>query len=257
MKNNLFLSLFLLAAFFAVPSVEAKVFSFTNVNLSSYLKATGGSSTVHNDAFVAGAGGYDQVTLKDGAIYSFGGEFGFSFEMGSVTSRVGVEVNRPQKLNDYEAKDASGQILYTLVSDVVAFSPTITLEWAISKAGDSKTYLFTGGGYSYISLVNNYTMTAAGSTAFGGTTSFIEDAKTQSVFGTIGLGYEMLLVDNVTMSMEAGYRHSEARRFLMRGPSNAISKAYQEGDVLKNTDGTDRRLILSHPFVGILFKFYI
>lgn len=234
----------------------AKVFNFANLNVASYLKAYGGNSTVHNDAFIHGAGGYDSVTVKEGAIYSFAGEFGFSFGTGGVTTRIGIEVARPQKLSDYEAKDSSDQILYTLTSDVAAYSPAITFEWQLTKQGSSKSYIFTGGGYSYISLINNFDLTAAGTTAFG-KSDFIEDAKAQAVFGTIGMGYEMLMVDNVTFSMELGYRHLEARRFLLRGTSDAISDSYVEGDVLKNTDGTDRRLILSHPFIGILFKFYI
>ncbi|MDZ4662136.1 MAG: hypothetical protein SGJ18_11020 [Pseudomonadota bacterium] len=256
MKVLFYSSLFTLVLAFTTSTTEAKVFNLTNVNASSYLKAIGGTSNIHNDAFIHGGGGYDQVTVKDGAIYSFGGEFGFSFEAGSTTTRLGIELARPQKLSDYEVKDANGAILYTLESEIVAFSPSVTFEWALAKAGTSKTYVFTGGGYSYVTLVNNYNMTSAGTTAFS-KASFIEDAKTQAIFGTLGLGYEMLLVDNVTISMEFGYRHLEARRFLMRGTSDAISKNYQADDVLKNTDGSDRRLILSHPFVGVLFKFYL
>lgn len=240
----------------SVSVSEAKIFNFANVNMASYLKTYGGTSIVHNEAYIQGAGGYDAVTTKDGAIYSFAGEFGFSFGTGGKTTRIGIEVARPQKLSDYEAKNSSEQILYTITSEVAAYSPSITLEWEMNKSGASKSYFFTGGGYSYISLINNYTMTSAGTTAFG-KTNFIEDAKTQAIFGTVGFGYEMLLVDNVTLSMELGYRHLEARRFLMRGTSDAISGSYQEGDVLKNSDGTDRRLILSHPFIGLLFKFYI
>ncbi len=235
--------------------VSARVFNLGGVSLGTYLKASGGTSQMGADAF-RNAGGVSALTFGDGAAFGFAGEFGVAFDSGPVLTRVGFELYRPQKLSQYEVTNDTGSAMYTVDSDVISFSPVLSFEFILEKTQTSKSYILAGGGYSYLTLKNTFSFTAAGASQLGHG-DFVEDAKGNTIFGFAGVGYEMLMVDNVTFSMEAGYRYMEASKLTLKSATNSLVGSKSEGDALKNHDGGDRSLNLSQPFISILFKFYI
>ncbi len=237
-----------------VAQANARVFNFAGVNVSSYLKGAGGTAYFGNDAFANSAG--PGVTYSDGVLYQFSGEFGFSFEMSSFTARLGFEMHRPQHLTLYEGKNTGGTVLYTVDSDIISYSPTLTLEFPLGKAQTTKSYIFLGVGYGYVTLKNTYAFTATGTSTYS-LADFSEDGKGQTIFGTAGWGFETLMVDNVTFGMEFGYRYMEAYKLVHKSSSTTFLGNKVEGDNMKNSDGDDRFLNLSQPFLAFLFRFYI
>lgn len=232
---------------------SARVFNFAGLNVSSFLRAAGGTAQFGNDAFSNSAA--QDVSYSEGALYQFTGEFGFSFEADAFTARLGFELHRPQHLTQYEAKTSGGTIQYTVDSDIISYSPTLTLEFPLNKAQTTKSYFFLGVGYAYVTLSNIYTFTASGSSY--GLSNFTEDGKTQSIFGTGGWGFETLMVDNVTFGMEFGYRFMEAYQFNHKSNVTTFLGSKTEGSVMKNSDGSDRFLNLSQPFLAFVLRFYI
>lgn len=247
-----FLSIGLLLILYS--TAEGRVFNFAGVDISSYLRASGGTAYFGNDAF-KNSGGNQDVFSGAGAEYAFAGEIGFSFDMNSVTTRVGFEFFRPQHLSNYEIQNSGGTVLYALDSDIISYSPVITFEIPFSKTQNFKSYMFFGGGYGYVNLKNMYTFTASGTSTYG-KADFVEDAKTQTIFGIGGMGFEKLMVDNVTFSMELGYRYMESGNFKLKGAVDSFVGSKVEGDLLMNYYGA-RSINLSQPFLAILFKFYI
>lgn len=250
-----FVSSLIIGSLFLFNSVaSARVFNFAGLNVSSYLRGAGGTAYFGNDAF-GNAGGSGAI-YSEGVLYQFSGEFGFSFELSSMTARIGFEMHRPQHLSQYEAKNAGGTTLYNIDSDIISYSPMITFEFPMSKSSTSKTYTFLGAGYGYVTMKNQITFTAAGTTAYS-LADFTEDTKGQSIFGIGGWGFETLLVDNVTFGMEFGYRYMEVYRMTHKAASTNFLGSSAEGAPVKNTDGTDRFLNLSQPFMSFMFRFYI
>ncbi len=247
-------ALVFLSAIFLSSGASARVFNFAGLNVSSYLKAAGGTAQFGNDAFSNSSA--TNVSYSEGVLYQFSGEFGFSFEASSFTARIGFEMHRPQHLTQYEAKNAGGTVMYTVDSDIITYSPTLTLEFPLNKAQTTKSYVFLGVGYGYVTLTNSYTFTASGTSSYG-LSNFIEDGKAQSIFGTGGWGFETLLVDNVTFGMEFGYRFMEAYKFNHKSNVTTFLGSKTEGAVMKNSDGSDRFLNLSQPFMAFVFRFYI
>lgn len=246
--------LFCLSVVVVSATAQARVFNFAGLNVSSYLRAAGGTSYFGNDAF--GNAGGSGATYSDGVLYQFSGEFGFSFELSSMTARLGFEMHRPQHLSMYEAKNSSGTTLYYTDSDIICYSPTLTFEFPLNKTQTTRSYFFAGGGYSYVTLKNQISFTSAGTTAYG-LADFSEDGKAQSIFGIGGWGFETLMVDNVTFGMELGYRFMEVYHLIHKSNSTTFLGSKVEGDVMKNTDGSDRFLNLSQPFLSFVLRFYI
>jgi hypothetical protein len=244
-----------LAVLFFFNSASARVFNFAGLNVSSYLRGAGGTSYLNNDAFANSAG--TGATFGDGVQYQFAGEFGFSFEMSSMTARVGFEMYRPQHLSYHEAKDSGGTVQYHVDSDIISYSPTLTFEFPSGKTATSKAYFFAGMGYGYVTMKNQVAFTAAGQSTYSNKPDFTEDAKGQSIFGIGGWGFETLMVDNVTFGMEFGYRYMEVYRLTHKAASNNFVGNSVDGDPVKNNDGTDRVLNLSQPFVSFMLRFYI
>ncbi|OQW47290.1 MAG: hypothetical protein A4S09_15970 [Proteobacteria bacterium SG_bin7] len=248
-----FFSLVLFALNFS-STASARVFNFADLNVSSYLRGAGGTAYFGNDAF--GNAGGSGATYSEGVLYQFSGEFGFSFELSSMTARLGFEMHRPQHLTNYEAKNSGGTTLYYVDSDIISYSPTLTFEIPLSKSQTTKSYTFLGAGYAYVTMKNQITFTSAGTSAYS-LADFIEDTKGQTIFGIAGWGFETLMVDNVTFGMEFGYRYMEVYRMVHKAASTNFLGSSAEGSAVKNTGGTDRFLNLSQPFMSFVFRFYI
>ena len=177
--------------------------------------------------------------------------------MGSVATRLGLELIRPKSIVEHEAKNPAGTVLYSVDSEILGINPILTFEWSFIKSKESKVYAFAGGGLSVTRMQNTFTMTADGISELGVSSDFIEKGVANDVAGHIGFGFEILMVDNVTFMSEVGYRSLIARTFKSSTTTTSFVGAIAEGDVLKNHDGKDRSVDLSGPFVGIGFRFYL
>lgn len=249
-----FFSFVVLVNLFFFNVASARVFNFAGLNVSSYLRGAGGTASFGNDAF--GNAGGSGANYSEGVLYQFSGEFGFAFEASSMSVRIGFEMHRPQHLTMYEAKNSGGTALYNVDSDIIVYSPTLTLEFPMNKSQTTKSYTFLGVGYGYVTMKNQIAFTSAGTSAYS-LADFTEDTKGQSIFGIAGWGFETLMVDNVTFGMELGYRYMEVYRLTHKTASTHFLGTSAEGDPVKNTDGSDRFLNLSQPFLAFLFRFYI
>ena len=141
----------------------ARVFSFNSTSKAAYIRGSLGTNTVHQDAFAHSGGA---VTLGDEESKStFSGEIGALFSLPGFNLRVGVEALRPKTV-EVIGSNGSGTDYYTLTSEIFAWGPAVTIEYIYSSFQSVRFFTYLGAAYDFVSLDNNYDMTAAGAALF-------------------------------------------------------------------------------------------
>jgi hypothetical protein len=235
-------------------AADARVFSFEKENMAAYLRASAGTNSADQDAFVHSSG-TGTVFGEEGTKYSFSGEMGAQMSMGSLNVRLGIEALRPKEVL-IDGNNAGGSKLFTLTSEIFVWGPTLSLEYVYSSIGSVRFYSYVGGTYMMVDMDNQYDMTAAGTLAYGAN-DYTEKGSATGYSSQAGLGFETMFVDNVTFSMDFGYRYLVVKDLKHKHNETTIQGAVTKGDPMINDNGTERAFDLSGFTVGATFRFYI
>jgi hypothetical protein len=236
---------------------EARVFSYKDSGLAAFVRGTGGLSVLNQDAFgnSSGAG----TTVDGKSRYNYGGEVGFMLGLtSSFHVRFGAEVFQNHPVVG-DGVDSSGTTRFTLNSSVFVFNPNIAFEYVYKTTGNLRFFGEVGGGYANVTVVNDYKMTSAGTTALG-VGDFKETMDTNVISGFLGMGLETLFTDNVTFIIDVGYRYLYAKALKYKADTKNIlspTTGVHKGDPVVNQDGSNRKMNLGGPYGGIAFRFYL
>jgi hypothetical protein len=232
----------------------ARVFSYKDSALAAYVRGTGGFSQLTQDAFAneSGAG----TSVNGSSKYNYGAEVGFAMNLEANTHlRIGAELIRQMPVNG-EGSDSSGTSRYTLNSTVFVFNPNIAIEHVYSVKGILRYYLAVGVGYANVTVVNDYKMTAAGTSALG-VSDFKETMEANVLSSQASVGLETLFTDNVTFMADFGYRYLPVKGLKYKNEMTNFTGAVHKGDDVLNADGSKRNLNLGGLFGGVSFRFYL
>ncbi len=253
----LFLSLFL----FSGSVAHARVFNFKDSWAAAYFRGTGGVSKSSDNAYEHTSG--SSTAFEDEVDYNFSGEIGFAFLLGDALSlRFGAEGLQTKSIIA-TGTNAAGTIDYMDVdSKSVAFNPNFTAEVDVFNSGTSRAFVFAGAGYAEVKVTNDYSMTAAGTGIYAGSpNTFKETWAASAINYNAGAGYEMFILDNVTFTIDAGWRVLNVTDFEYAAATTVIrgatSQAVAAGATVVDNFGNKPELDLGGAFVGVMFKFYI
>lgn len=234
---------------------EARVFSFANENLAAFIRGGGGISRANQDAF-ANSSGTQTDFSGPGAQYNFSGEFGFLYASGPLRFRLGIEALSPKKV-EATGKNTSDVDLVKVTSTVFSYAPMLTLEYVYSQAGSVLFYSYLGVGYANVTVDNKYEMAAQGLITYNPLTDHTEKSETTAMPIVGGLGFETMFVDNVTFSLDFGYRHLKINNLKYKADVSTFTGSESKGQPVQNHDGSNRQLDLGGLTVNASFKFYI
>ncbi len=249
------LHIFIVLLTFLLPSLsQAVVFDMGKEKFGSYLRGT----------YETWGNGQDPFGQSSGQGVSFGSqfnnlpayEFGFLINAGKVNWRIGLELISPPQLSNVNGSDASGNVLYTMNSSVTVYTPKVGLEFNLKTWKQSRFWLYGEYGYATLAIQNSYNFTSAGTTQFG-IPNFREVVSSIQSEYAASLGFETLMTDSTTFSLELGYR---MLNFTNLNESSAVTnfQGSQAGGAqsLQN-NGTARNLNMSGPFASVNFRFWI
>jgi hypothetical protein len=236
----------------------ARKFDFKSEYFASYFRGTGGTSAVGDNAF-KGAGGHS-TEYTDSVKYNFSGEIGFLINpVDKVTLRLGVELLQAKPLNDTKGTQ-NEQDMFTLTSTVFVFNPLVTVEAAFLTTSKSRAFVYAGSGLANVTMDNQYSFTPLGQTSLGVASDYTEKTEANLIYWHLGLGYEVLFVDNVTAAFDLGYRYLPIEELKYKADIDDMVDSIgsvNKGDVVMNQEGGPRTLDMSGPYIGLSFRFYI
>lgn len=252
LRSSLSLFILCLAAAFATAA-QARVFSFQDANLAPYLRTTGALSHLGKAAFSSSSG--TDTVLSGESAYAYSGELGFLFGLGdSVKVRLGAEMIEHKPV-DAKGLNPSGAERFKLASSVTVFNPNVSLEFIYKTSANVRFYFLLGGGYADVTVDNIYTM----SNNDLGVGNFSEKLSGTTYSGHAGIGAETLFVDNVTFSIDLGYRYLPVRSLSYKAAVNNIvsPSGVAQGAEALNHDGNPRTFDLSGISAAVALRFYL
>ena len=247
---------FILSFFFLSASAQAVVFDMGKEKFGSYLRST---------FLPSWSGAADPFQQSSGTNMSFNNqftnlssyEFGFLFNSGVVTWRVGFEMIQPAALSGVSGSNASnGTLYYTLNSQISSYMPKLGMEFNLKTWHESRLWLYGEYGYATLTVQNSYNFTAAGTTQFG-IPNFSETVTGIQSNYAASLGFETLLTDTSTVSFEAGYR---MLNFGSMNESTAVTNfqgAQAKGAQALTNSGSPRNINLSGAFAAINLRIWV
>lgn len=240
-------------AIISASAAQARVFDITKETFAAYFLATGGGSSVGTKAVEGEAAG--NLSYDNGVKYNYSGEFGFIYSRPLGSLRFGFEIFKPSMLETTAKNGATG--LYSASSDLLGYAPKLAIEINVHGNKQSRSYISGAVGTAIFTMKNDYTLTAAGQSAFPGVSDHSTEAKGSSTLLSLALGYEGILTDTTTITAEFGYRQLKVDNFKYSKDVTTFSGAHSSGDVLQNTSGGARTLDFSGGFISIGFRFYL
>ena len=238
------------------PQAQGRVFEFKDEWLAGYIRGTGTWSQLGTAPYGSSSGG--QTSFADKPKYHMSGEFGFVWTpTDRIGLRLGLEAIMSQKQEGIEGKDSGGSVLMSLDSQVRVFNPNLTLELSFISEDKRKFFMFVGGGYSQVRVSNEYELTAAGQALYSLSDNYKESLEGLAYSGHLGFGYEMHMVDTVSVLFELGYRHFIARELNHRDGIQTVNGNFSEGSVALKNNGDKRQLDMGGAFLGVSFRFYM
>lgn len=240
--------------------VQARVFSFNDAWVSAYFRGTGGVSKVGDNAYEHTSGSL--TAFEDEVDYNFSGEIGFAFQMSEFMAfRIGAEGLQTKGITVTGTNAAGTTDYMDIESKSVVFNPNATLEYSFLNTGTSRLFLFAGAGYSDVKVTNDYALTAAGQALYGAPASYKETWSSMVLNYNVGVGYEVFALDNVTFSIDTGWRFFKVSDFEYDSATTVVrggaSQSVAAGASVTDNLGNDIELDLGGVFVGVAFKFYI
>jgi hypothetical protein len=237
--------------------LHARVFNFQKQTFSTYLRGTYGLSMLQKDAYQPGFPATVSFPGHSGVAQAYSGEIGFGLSSKFVTWRLGVEMLNPAQAKDVAGMNASGTQWLTVNSEVYSIIPQVNVEFMIRQGPSWRWYFGGGVGYAITTFKNTVTMTAAGTTALGGVTDYIEEASNYGLMGQGMTGFEFAFFDNVSLSFDVGYRYLNANGFKANRDARTACRQFYTGNTITNCAGGDRSFNLSGLFTAGNFRIYI
>ena len=232
------------------------MFALDKERVATYFHGSGTWGGIGQNAFNLSSG--NTTVFTNQSEYDWGAEFGLAFASPKFVFRVGIQAVAPHLLSGIAGADSSGNVLMNLTSTVTSYGPVAYVEMGLSADSNSRWSLILGGGVQTVTVNNNYTLTVPGQTAYPKVSSaFVEEGQTYAYMGDIGTSYEFLMVDSVTMILDAGYRYLYASGFKEDRSANTFLGSVNSGDPMVNSDGSNRTINLGGPWVGLGLRFYI
>lgn len=259
----LFFLFLMCLVFFNSQKSAARVFSYKDSWFTTYLRGSAGLSHLGDNAYDDTTG--NNTKFDEEVTYNFSGELGLALQFSEeMVLRFGVE-GLQAKNRDAKGVVASNPSNYIEVeSSVLSFSPIVTAEYNYITLVNTRFYVLAGAGYSTIKVSNENTLSSGAATAY----SYVDanpykeawvGKPTFSYHG--GLGMEYFVFDNVTMSLDLGWRILHVEEFeyqdtitVIRGSS---STSVTKGATVRDNRGQTVDLDMGGLFVGLMFKFYI
>jgi len=233
---------------------HARRFDMKSENFATYFGGSFGPSNLSDGAFSLAAG--TDVTTDKIVRSNYSGEVGITLTSSRGGLRFSGEYILGQTLTGVSGTHSSGTKYYDLTSKVSALVPMVSAEAPIWKGLESRAMIGGGLGYAFVSLDQEYTMTAAGATALG-VSDYIEKASTQALAWRLYTSFETLFVDTTTLSFELGYRSIRVGSLQSLKDTAAISGAQTKGSDLRNMDASNRAFDLGGGYVSVHFRFYL
>lgn len=242
-------------AFFLTMSAtcaQARVFDINKETFAGYFAAGGGSSALGITPLDKEAG--TSITYSGSVNYNYSGEFGFLYSKSRLGLRFGIEILKPSALDS--TASSSGSDYYTASNVILGFAPKLALEINLHGNQFSRSFISLAGGLASVTMKNEYTMTALGSSALG-VSDHTAESKGSGTLLAAAMGYENILTDTTTIAVEFGYRQLKIEDLKYTKDVSTFGGSKASGDAVKNADGAARNLDLSGGFITIGFRFYL
>lgn len=238
-----------------IATAHARVFSFSESTNAAYMFFNYGPSTVGDAAFKNEAA--TGIKYNDGIQANLSGEFGYVFSTSRTTVRLGMEILRPLRLEDVEAKSAAGTLLYRANSDVLGMIPKVGIELTMFAKNSFRILLMLEGGAGTLTVKNSYKMTAAGTAAFPGVVDHnVEYKGATSSFGS-SLGFEQILSDTTSYVFQLGYRALYFPTLTYGQDTNTFQGAKSAGAPVVETSGAGRLMDFTNYFASLGLRIYL
>jgi hypothetical protein len=229
-----------------LPSfAHAVVFDMSKEKFGAYLRGT-------YEPWGNGTDPFAQSSGQNVSAY----EFGFLFNAGRFNWRLGLEIIHPPALSNFNGSDSSGNLLYTASSEIIVYTPKIGVEFNLKTWKESRLWVSGQYGYATLTVQNSYNFTPAGTTQFG-IPSFREVVSGTQSDVAASLGFETLLTDSTTFSMEAGYRTLDFNNLNLSSGVTNFQGAQSGGATATQNNGGARSLDMTGPFASVNFRFWI
>lgn len=248
MKNLILISLF-----FFTAQAHARVFTIDQASFATYFKGTFGNSVLQKHPYDKTSGA--QTEFSDQTDFNLSGEIGFIFPHPHFNFKLGVEILSPLTPSNLKGKNSSGQELMSVDSSILGLFPVAHLEYVVARNNLGRVYFSVGGGYGRVSLSNDYTLTALGTSTYS-LSSFKDSSSQYTYIAETSLGYEMSFVQSVTVAFDFGYRYCVAKDLKYGGAGTNFIGSHSDGDSVVESDGSAKNLDLSGVFTGLSFRFY-
>ena len=238
------------------PVAEARVFSFKNEGIATYLRGTWGPSILRQDPYAHSSGTGTSIDKK--FAYNLSGEMGLLWMVSNqVALRLGVEALQGYpNVKEATGNNSSAQQRMSLNSSVFAFHPNAVVEYYFSAKDSYRLFVYAGAGYAMVTMQNDYTLTSQGTTDLG-VTDYGEQSKATAISTLGGMGGEVHFSDTTTFVFDINYRHLPVKSLTYKNSATGTQGAFTSGQPVLNDDGTARSINLSGFYVGVGFRFYI
>lgn len=252
--TKIHLVLFLL---FPLEVAQARVFNMGDESLAAYLRGSFWTSPITN-TLLSESNGPSSVSVTESFANNTSGELGMVYGSKAMKVRLGLEVIRPPEIKNAQAVNSTSAALYNLTSEVSVVTPKIGFEFGFSKAKTTSAFLYVGAGSANLAARNAYAFTAQGLADLGVPADYDEDLRATATLLESSIGFDTLLSDTTTFSLEAGYRDLNFTKVKHNREATTISQgAVIKGDLALNSDGTNRSLKLSGPFIVVQLRFWL
>lgn len=231
---------------------QARVFDINKESFAGYFAVGGGSSALGITSLDKEAG--SSLSYSGGIGQNYSGEFGFLYSKSRLGIRFGIEILKPSVLDS--TATSSGADYYSANSAILGFAPKLALEINLHGNQISRSFVSLAGGLASVTMKNEYTMTALGSSALG-VSDHTAESKGSGTSLAASLGYENILTDTTTIAVEFGYRQLKIDNLQYTKDVSTFGGAKTSGDAVKHADGSARTLDLSGGFITIGFRFYL
>ena len=252
--------LIFLLLFFSLPqTLLARKFDFKNERLSSYISLELNRPNLKTKPF-GQSSGIDSDFSKEYKVLSRA-SLGFvitSSELLSLNLSVGwlwesVKTKGHNSISSLER--------FELKSHILVFNPTLSLELRLYRSQFQRFYFFLGGGWGLLNLVNEYHFNrpeGLQDLKKEELDDYTENLQSDFISKHIGLGWESLLVDVVTVFLSTGYAHRPIDELKFRkNATTLVEGEVSSGDLAVDHKGHLRKFSLSSFFVQLGFRFYL
>ncbi len=239
-----------------LSNAEARKFDFKSNWLASSIGGSWGPSQLGDKGYADSSG--PQTFFNQKVESNFSGDFSVLMALGRMNIRLGAELLIPRTLSELQGTNAAGSPYFQVKSSVFSVIPEINIEFVLLQTMNAKVFAGVGGGYAFTTLKNQYTFTALGNSQYPGIGDYTESSSSADPMYQGLIGFEVLMSDNVTFTMDGGYRYLPVRGLKYNTDNNGLdAHSHKAGDTVINDDGTQRLLNLSGGFAAISFRFYL